>query len=74
MQIEGGAGSLWTTPAGWSLSKLFGDGYRLAGESGCAAGSTTFFPAIEPVVLLLLTIWAVFSLIMAFKTLIRNVH
>lgn len=62
--VEVGRGGLplWTIPDGASLGSLLADGYRLDGEAGCSTQATTFFPLVEPVIFLLLTIWALWSL------------
>ncbi|POF27700.1 hypothetical protein [Roseibium marinum] len=62
---------LWMLPEGWTVNALTQDGYRLAGEAGCNASSTTFFPMLEPAALLIMTIWTIVRLIHAGNTLIR---
>jgi hypothetical protein len=50
-------------PADATFGRIFGDYYRLAGEvvgKDACKEATTFFPFVEPVVMLLLSVFAVF--------------
>ena len=67
-----GWSGLWSLPQGWNADRLFSDGYRLAGEAGCDAGTTTFIPFFEPLLFLMLTLWALVNMLRAGGALFRS--
>lgn len=71
-EIGRGWMSLWVIPDGATFGSLLADGYRLAGEGGCEAGSTTFFPLFEPLFFLLLTLWGLWRLFWAAKAIFKR--
>ncbi len=71
-EIGRGGLSLWSVPDGASFSSLLADGYRMAGEAGCSSQATTFFPLVEPLIFLLLTIWAVWNLARAGRAVFKQ--
>ncbi|MGO7685195.1 hypothetical protein ACC696_10870 [Rhizobium ruizarguesonis] len=63
-----GANDLFRIPADATFGHIFGDYYRLAGEvvgPDACKDATTFFPFVQPVVMLLLSLFAVFFTVRA---------
>lgn len=59
-------------PADWSLTRAFGDDYRLANfDDNKCAEATTWFPMLSPFLLGVITIACVWSLIRAMRALYR---
>lgn len=63
LPLAAGGHDFFRFPADATFGRIFGDYYRLAGEvvgPDACKEATTFFPFVEPVVMMLLSVFAVF--------------
>ncbi|MER8722501.1 hypothetical protein NKH64_29920 [Mesorhizobium sp. M0999] len=73
--LAAGANDFFRFPADATFGHIFGDYYRLAGEvvgPDACKDATTFFPFVQPVVMLLLSVFALFVTVRALSLVWRG--